>query len=181
MEGKPPFRNFKDVLEADVVAVESVSRIDERIAQTVFGNSKVSLLLHSDMLVARIFGKRLATPDLFKTVCLRRVFSASTTLSKDSNWATNASFQCRPACTHPAAPKLALQVSEDFTKRHYDECKPLLLAAALAGSRWKLMKPTDTAGAAHKVRKCEHLRDLDDPADISTNILDPLRTKHPKP
>ena len=48
-------------MEADIIAVEHISRLDERHERPFGGNAKV-VFLHTDMLVARILGKIICEP-----------------------------------------------------------------------------------------------------------------------
>ena len=103
-------------MEADIIAVEHMIRLDERHERPVGGNAKVAFL-HTDMLVARILGKRICEPEFFRQIISRRAESRSTNMERVWEWGKGLSYKCRAVCLHPNGPKLALQVSDSFTQR----------------------------------------------------------------
>ena len=70
------FKNVGSITEAEIIAVEDLSRLDERILRTVVGKTKASLL-HTDMLAARLLGMRVADPHFFKQAIARNISTAS--------------------------------------------------------------------------------------------------------
>ena len=67
IEGFKCFKHVTDLLDADIIAVPSLSRLNDRVPRNVLGDQKVELL-HTDMLVARVLGKRVAEPEFFRQV-----------------------------------------------------------------------------------------------------------------
>jgi hypothetical protein len=171
----PAFHNVKDVMEADIIAVENLSRLDERIERTVgIGDAKVGFL-HFDMLAARILGKRVCEPAFFRQVYSRREAGASCNTTEIRKWAKGMSYKCRAACTHPYGPKLALKVSDSFSQRHTLYYSLLQHAVSIRGSRWKLHQPgtNQQSPKGFQVKNIEHLKDVDNLVDAVPSILDP--------
>ena len=171
--GKACFKNLGDVMEADIIAVEHLSRFDERHERPVGGNATVAVL-HTDMLVARILGKRICEPEFFRQIISRRAESRSTSLERVGKWGKGLSYKCRAVCLHPCGPKLALQVSDYFTHRHGLQHDLLTRAVLMRGGRWNIIRPGQDAKSTYKVKRIQHLKDVDDLVDVVDDILDPI-------
>ena len=169
----PCFKNVGDLFKADIIAVENLSRLDERIERPIVGNATVAYL-HSDMLVARILGKRIADPEFFRQALSRHAGSRSLNMDEVRKWAKGLSYKCRAVCLHPKGPKLALQVSDSFSQRHKFHYEILSHAVLLRGSRWKIIRPGQNASSTYQVKRIEHLKDVDDLVDAVGEILDPI-------
>jgi hypothetical protein len=166
------FKNVQDVMEADIIAVDNLSRLNERVQRTVVGDKTVGFL-HTDMLVARILGKRVCEPEFFRRVLSRRTKLLSTNMDKTWVWAKGLSVKCKAVCTNPAGKKLLLNVSASFTERHLIQHRLLMHAANVRGSRWTItMKDTN-----HKSKKDTEVKDISHLQDVDalaghTAILD---------
>ena len=104
-------------MDADIIAVSSLSRLNERVPRIVLGDKKVELL-HTDMLVARVLGKRVAEPEFFRQVFSRRTGTLSTNMEKVDRWAKGLQVKCRIVCLNPSGEICLLNVSSEFTQRH---------------------------------------------------------------
>ena len=153
-------------MEADIIAVSDLSRLEERVQRSGVGDTKVDLL-HFDMLVARVLRKGISEREFFRRVLSRRrVLQSSTNMEDVRKWATGLQVKCRAACLDQNSPKLLLNVSDNFTQRHPLSHQLLLRASAMPKSRWtingpaslrrKERKETDT-----KVLDISHLKDVD--------------------
>ena len=171
----PCFKNVKDVMDADIIAVDNLTRLNERVQRAVVGDQKVDFL-HMDMLVARVLGKRVCEPEFFRRLLSRRTESLSTNMERVREWGKGLSVKCKGACVDPNGKKLLLNVSASFTQRHPYHHQLLLHAGSVRGSRWtikdvvrnnenrKSMKDTEA-------KDISHLKDLDALVGHST-ILD---------
>ena len=166
------FKNVQDVMEADIIAVDNLSRLNERVQRAVVGDQKVAFL-HTDMLVARILGKRVCEPEFFRRVLSRRTKLLTTNMDDVRHWAKGLSVKCKAVCTHPAGKKLLLNVSASFTQRHLIQHRLLMHAANVRGSRWTItMKDTNRKSKKDtEVKDISHLQDVDALAG-HTAILD---------
>ena len=171
---QPCFKNVKDVMEADIIAVENFSRLSKRVERPVGIGDATVAYLHTDMLVARILGKRTAEPEFFRRVFSRRQATSSTNMEEVRHWAKGLTYKCRAACLHPLGPKLQLRVSDSFTQRHGLQNNILMHAVSMRGSRWKLIKPGKDASSVGQVKRIEHLKDVEDLLDAVPGILDPV-------
>ena len=84
------------------------------------------------------------------------------------------SYKCRAVCLHPCGPKLALQVSDYFTHRHGLQHDLLTRAVLMRGGRWNIIRPGQDAKSTYKVKRIQHLKDVDDLVDVVDDILDPI-------
>ena len=159
----PCFKNVSDLMEADIIAVDNLSRLNDRVQRAAVGDKKVEFL-HTDMLVARVLGKRVCEPEFFRRLLSRRTESLSTNMEEIRKWGKGLSVKCQAACTHPNGKKLLLNVSASFTQRHPLQHQLLLCAASVRGSRWTIMgracRPRKSVKDT-EVKDISHLKDLD--------------------
>ena len=152
------------MLDADIIAVPSLSRLNDRVPRKVLGDQKVELL-HTDMLVARVLGKRVAEPELFRQVHSRRLSTLSTNMEQVQHWAKGLQVKCRAACLNPTGKKLLLNMSPEFTQRHQLLHQLLMRAANLNKSRWTIMdaglRPRPRKQEEREVKDISHVSDVD--------------------
>ena len=163
IEGFNCFKHVTDLLDADIIAVPSLSRLNDRVPRNVLGDQKVELL-HTDMLVARVLGKRVAEPEFFRQVHSRRLSTLSTNMDEVRHWGNGLQVKCRAVCLIPNFKKLVLNVSSEFTQRHQLLWQVLLHAANLNKSRWTIMnsgRPSRRKREEAEVKDISHVSDLD--------------------
>ena len=47
-------------------------------------------------------------------------------------------------------------------------------AVSMRGSRWNIIRPGQDAKGTYKVKRIQHLKDVDDLVDVVNDILDPI-------